>query len=87
MYGVSLKDKCKNSDVRERCGVREDVGTRVERGTLLWFGHLERVYAVRGLGLKGDLMIYMRDINSDVVGFEPSARVTLLSYTAPPPTM
>ncbi|GBP51118.1 hypothetical protein EVAR_31843_1 [Eumeta japonica] len=31
MCGVSRKDRCRNSDVRERCGLKEDV-TRVERG-------------------------------------------------------
>ncbi|GBP74482.1 Mariner Mos1 transposase [Eumeta japonica] len=32
MCGVSRKDRCRNSDVRERCGSKEDVVTRVERG-------------------------------------------------------
>ncbi|GBP13100.1 hypothetical protein EVAR_93069_1 [Eumeta japonica] len=31
MCGVSHKDRCRNSDVRERCGLKEDVVTRVER--------------------------------------------------------
>ncbi|GBP28759.1 hypothetical protein EVAR_19801_1 [Eumeta japonica] len=31
MYGVSRKDKCTNSDVRERCGLNENVVTRVKR--------------------------------------------------------
>ncbi|GBP70680.1 hypothetical protein EVAR_88855_1 [Eumeta japonica] len=43
MCGVSRKDRCRNSDVRERCGLKEDVVTRVERGMLRWFGHLERM--------------------------------------------
>ncbi|GBP29108.1 hypothetical protein EVAR_17643_1 [Eumeta japonica] len=34
-------DRRTNSYVRERCGLR-DVVTRVEKGMLLWFGHLER---------------------------------------------
>ncbi|GBP88458.1 hypothetical protein EVAR_68228_1 [Eumeta japonica] len=29
---VSLKDRCRNSDDREQCGLKEDVVTRVERG-------------------------------------------------------
>ncbi|GBP32165.1 hypothetical protein EVAR_80933_1 [Eumeta japonica] len=41
--GVSRKDRCRNSDVRERCGLKENVVTRVEGGMLRWFGHLERV--------------------------------------------
>ncbi|GBP62500.1 hypothetical protein EVAR_44740_1 [Eumeta japonica] len=28
------KDRCKNSDIRERCSLKEDVVTRVERGML-----------------------------------------------------
>ncbi|GBP61971.1 hypothetical protein EVAR_40979_1 [Eumeta japonica] len=40
MYGVSRKDRCRNSDVRERCGLKEDVVTRVERvccgGLAIW---------------------------------------------------
>ncbi|GBP13468.1 hypothetical protein EVAR_4219_1 [Eumeta japonica] len=30
--GVSLNDRCRKSDVRERCGLKEDVVTVVERG-------------------------------------------------------
>ncbi|GBP91058.1 hypothetical protein EVAR_62007_1 [Eumeta japonica] len=30
--GVPRKDKCRNSDVRERCDLKEDVVTRAERG-------------------------------------------------------
>ncbi|GBP03576.1 hypothetical protein EVAR_101885_1 [Eumeta japonica] len=41
--GLSRKDRCRNSDVRERCGLKEDVVTRVERGMLWWFDHLERM--------------------------------------------
>ncbi|GBP74848.1 hypothetical protein EVAR_55346_1 [Eumeta japonica] len=44
---VSRKDRCRNSDVRERCGSKEDVVTRVERGTLRWFGRLERMNGSR----------------------------------------
>ncbi|GBP56665.1 hypothetical protein EVAR_12344_1 [Eumeta japonica] len=40
---VFLKDRCTNSDVRERCGLKEDVVTGVEGGMLRWFGHLERM--------------------------------------------
>ncbi|GBP61115.1 hypothetical protein EVAR_89781_1 [Eumeta japonica] len=30
-YGEPRKDRCRNSDVRERCGLREDVVATVER--------------------------------------------------------
>ncbi|GBP77044.1 hypothetical protein EVAR_45952_1 [Eumeta japonica] len=31
MCGVYVKDSCRDSDVRERCDLKEDVATRVER--------------------------------------------------------
>ncbi|GBP25796.1 hypothetical protein EVAR_94815_1 [Eumeta japonica] len=43
MCGVPRKDSCKNSDVRERCGLKEDVMTRVEGGMLRCFGHPVRM--------------------------------------------
>ncbi|GBP21317.1 hypothetical protein EVAR_11713_1 [Eumeta japonica] len=39
--GVSLKDRCTNSDIRERCGLKEDVATREERDMLRCFRHIE----------------------------------------------
>ncbi|GBP06012.1 hypothetical protein EVAR_3262_1 [Eumeta japonica] len=42
MCGVSQKDRFRNSNVIERCGLKENVVTRVERGMLRWFDHLER---------------------------------------------
>ncbi|GBP28914.1 hypothetical protein EVAR_93559_1 [Eumeta japonica] len=41
MCGVSQKGRCRNCDVRERCGLKEGVVARVERDMLRWFGHLE----------------------------------------------
>ncbi|GBP79091.1 hypothetical protein EVAR_103516_1 [Eumeta japonica] len=43
MCGVPRKDRCRNSDVRERCDWNENVVTRVEKVMLRWFGHLERI--------------------------------------------
>ncbi|GBP15370.1 hypothetical protein EVAR_80548_1 [Eumeta japonica] len=40
-------DRFRNSDVRERCGLKEDVVTIVERGILRWFGHLEGMNEIR----------------------------------------
>ncbi|GBP89627.1 hypothetical protein EVAR_57266_1 [Eumeta japonica] len=42
MCGVSRKDRCRNSDARERYGLKKDVVTRVEKGVFRWFGHQER---------------------------------------------
>ncbi|GBP36860.1 hypothetical protein EVAR_96107_1 [Eumeta japonica] len=33
LCGVTRKDRCRNSDVRERCDLKEDVVTRAERNT------------------------------------------------------
>ncbi|GBP79061.1 hypothetical protein EVAR_58729_1 [Eumeta japonica] len=41
--GVFRKDKCRKGDVRERCVLKEDAVTTVEKGMLRWFGHLERM--------------------------------------------
>ena len=41
MCGVSLKDRIRNEDLRDRLGIR-GVGEMVEVGRLRWFGHLER---------------------------------------------
>ncbi|GBP42931.1 hypothetical protein EVAR_87311_1 [Eumeta japonica] len=41
--GVSRKYRCRNSDVRERCGLKEYVVTKLERGMLRWFDRLTRM--------------------------------------------
>ncbi|GBP64830.1 hypothetical protein EVAR_50347_1 [Eumeta japonica] len=41
------KDRCRDSGVRGRCGLKEDVETEVERGTWRRFGHLERMSGCR----------------------------------------
>ncbi|GBP81946.1 hypothetical protein EVAR_26459_1 [Eumeta japonica] len=38
--GVSLEHRFRNSDVRERGGLKEDVMDRVEKGVLRWLGNL-----------------------------------------------
>ncbi|GBP50991.1 hypothetical protein EVAR_37148_1 [Eumeta japonica] len=43
MCGVSRKDRCRNSDVRERCGLKGDVVTKVERGVTLYFSDSTRI--------------------------------------------
>ncbi|GBP93220.1 SID1 transmembrane family member 1 [Eumeta japonica] len=44
MCGVSPKDRCRNSDIREWCGLKENVVTRVEKGMFtslaIWEGYL-----------------------------------------------
>ncbi|GBP08652.1 hypothetical protein EVAR_7256_1 [Eumeta japonica] len=36
-----VNDRRRYSDIRVRCGLKEDLVTRVEKGMLRWFGHLE----------------------------------------------
>ncbi|KAI5640894.1 reverse transcriptase (RNA-dependent DNA polymerase) domain-containing protein [Phthorimaea operculella] len=43
MIGVKLSDRIKNRVIRERCGIKEDVVTGIEKGMLRWFGHVERM--------------------------------------------
>ncbi|GBP18828.1 hypothetical protein EVAR_93256_1 [Eumeta japonica] len=40
---VEKVEECRSNDDRERCGLKEDVVTRVERGVLRLFGYLERI--------------------------------------------
>ncbi|GBP13806.1 hypothetical protein EVAR_8022_1 [Eumeta japonica] len=60
MCRVSRKDRCRNSDVKQRCRLKEDVVTRVERGILRWFDHLERIRAYTMKELKG-IVEYIKD--------------------------
>ncbi|XP_049870886.1 uncharacterized protein LOC126370141 [Pectinophora gossypiella] len=41
--GVKLSDRVRNSVIRQRCGVKDDIVTRIEKGMLGWFGHVERM--------------------------------------------
>ncbi|GBP84346.1 hypothetical protein EVAR_63837_1 [Eumeta japonica] len=43
MCGVSRKDRCRNSDLKERCVLKKDEVTKIEKGMLRWFRYLERM--------------------------------------------
>ncbi|GBP60608.1 hypothetical protein EVAR_50972_1 [Eumeta japonica] len=47
--GVSLTDRCRNSDVRERCGLKEDVETREEKRTDTRSTLPRKRHAIKGL--------------------------------------
>ena len=47
MCGVSIVDRVRNEVIRERCGVKENVVTRIDKGMLRWFGHVERMDETR----------------------------------------
>ncbi|GBP78264.1 hypothetical protein EVAR_66295_1 [Eumeta japonica] len=54
MCGVSQKDKCRDSDVRERCGVKEDVVTGVESdpSNKMWQAQLTVRWEYLGISLR-----------------------------------
>ena len=60
MCGVTLIDRVRNEIIRERCGLKEDVVTKVEKSILRWFGHVERINERRLT--KG---IYMADVSGN----------------------
>lgn len=43
MCGLRLVDRVRNSVIREKCGLKEDVVMKVRKGMLRWFGHIERM--------------------------------------------
>ena len=71
MIGVKLSDRVRNSVIRERCGVNEDVVTKIEKGMLRWFGHVEMMNDRRMTK-----QVYMGEVNGSVGRGRP--RRTLL---------
>ena len=43
MAGVSMLDRLRNEEVRERTGVRKELAGRVDMNVLRWFGHVVRM--------------------------------------------
>jgi hypothetical protein len=43
MIGVKLSDRVRNDVIREECGVKEDIVTKIEKNILRWFSHVERM--------------------------------------------
>ena len=43
MCGKRIIDRVRNEQIREECGVREGVVTRMKVNILRWFGHVERM--------------------------------------------
>jgi hypothetical protein len=41
MIGVKLSGRVRNEVMREECGVKEDVVTKIEKNMLRWFGHVD----------------------------------------------
>ncbi|GBP12051.1 hypothetical protein EVAR_5886_1 [Eumeta japonica] len=58
--GVFLKDRCKNSDVREQCRLKEDVGTRVEKAFGFFKEHQLITDYQYGFEVAAQLVIFMK---------------------------
>jgi hypothetical protein len=43
MIGVKLSDRVRNDVIKEECGAKEDVVTKIEKNMLRWFSHVERM--------------------------------------------
>ena len=43
MSGITLNDRVRNEVIRECCGLKEDVVTKVEKNMLRWFGRVDRM--------------------------------------------
>lgn len=43
MAGVTFTEKNRNTVVRMRCGVEENVVTNIEKGMIRWFGNVEKM--------------------------------------------
>jgi hypothetical protein len=47
MIAVKLSDRARNEVIREECGVKEDIVTKIEKNMLKWFVHVEGMDAER----------------------------------------
>ncbi|KAM3959351.1 LOW QUALITY PROTEIN: uncharacterized protein ACR2FA_006652 [Aphomia sociella] len=43
MSGIKLSDRVRNNVIRDVSGLKEGLVTRIEKGMLRWFGHVERM--------------------------------------------
>jgi hypothetical protein len=43
MIRLKLSDRVRNEVIRDECGVKKDVVTKIEKNMLTWFGHIERM--------------------------------------------
>jgi hypothetical protein len=57
MIGIKLSDRVRNELIREECGVKVDIVTKIEKNMLGWFGHVERMD-----GRKLTKQIYVADL-------------------------
>ena len=42
-YGVKIRDRIRNEEIRRRVGVLSDQSGRMEKCVLRWFSHVERM--------------------------------------------
>ncbi|GBP55871.1 hypothetical protein EVAR_89696_1 [Eumeta japonica] len=75
---LQLTENKQTTDVTDLCGLKGDVVTRIERGTLRWFGHLERINESRQI-----TQIYRANVCDEKVArvaLENSMQTILLAY-------
>ncbi|CAK1600810.1 unnamed protein product [Parnassius mnemosyne] len=58
---MKLNDRVRNCLIREECGLQDDVVTRIKKGMLRWFGHVERMNEERVTK-----QIYVAEVNGIV---------------------
>ncbi|GBP67384.1 hypothetical protein EVAR_43667_1 [Eumeta japonica] len=78
MCGVFRKDRCRNSDVRERCGLKDDVEARVEKDMLQGLSYLENMNESRWT--KQIYRANVCDANVGKIALENSMPTILVAY-------
>ncbi|CAK1601092.1 unnamed protein product [Parnassius mnemosyne] len=43
MCGVTMADRKRNEEIRNMAGLKDDLITKIDKGVLRWFGHVERM--------------------------------------------
>ncbi|CAK1578219.1 unnamed protein product [Parnassius mnemosyne] len=77
MCGVTMADRKRNEEIRNMAGLKDDLITKIDKGVLRWFGHVERMSEDRMVK-----KIYSAKVNikrcreSDRKKSEPSSRVS-----------
>ncbi|KAI8421622.1 hypothetical protein MSG28_009631 [Choristoneura fumiferana] len=59
----------RNSEIRKRCGLKEHVVTKIEKGVLRWFGHVERMNEERLTKKVYEAKPSVRESDSHLAGF------------------
>ena len=60
MCGKTMYDRIKNVDIRKECKADVSVMNRIKKGTLRWFGHVERMNEERSVKRIYDAKVNVR---------------------------